>query len=273
MDRISFGSSFSSISSSISILIGTITVGYYSNYNTIILQVTSFITLIFTALKSSVGNFVTETESDSQYNMFEIIEVYNFWIVSICAIYFFTLMPDLIELLFGKEYLLSTFFLISIILNFYTSNIRQTLWIYRETTGVFSKTKYITLITAIINLILSIVFGIYFGIAGIVMATVISRMIYAWWKEPKIIYKEIFNKSPKKYYVTYIIRLLLMVVICTILWLIFKSFNIENLLISIIVKFAITSILVLIIYIILYRKNKAFSFLKEKFINKVGRHG
>ena len=116
-------------------------------------------------------------------------------------------------------------------------------------------------------------FGINFGISGIVIATVISRMLYAWWKEPKIIYKEIFNKSPKKYYITYILRLFLMTVISAILWFIFKLFNIENLLISIIVKFSITSILVLIVYVILYRNDKAFLFLKEKIINKVSQHG
>lgn len=254
----------------ISVFIGTITVGYYSNYNMIILQVTSFITIIFTALKSSVGNFITEKNTKSQYEMFEILEVYNYWIVSFCSIYFLVLIPNFIQLMFGQEYLLSNLFLISIILNFYTSNIRQNLWIYRETTGVFSKTKHITLVTSAINLILSIIFGKYFGIVGIVFATVIARMLYAWWKEPQIIYNDIFKKSAKSYYKNYLFRFLLMILIGVILSTITNFIKFNNLIISLILKFIICTLIMAIIYMIIYRKNKSYLFLKEKILLKLG---
>ncbi len=252
----------------ISLFIGTITVGYYSNYSTIILQITTFITIIFTALKASIGNYVTEKNTESQYEMFEILEVYNFWIVSFCSICFFMLVPNFIELLFGKEYLLSNIFLICTILNFYTSNIRQTLWVYRETTGIFSKTKYITLITAIINLILSIILGKICGLVGIVLATVIARMLYAWWKEPQIIYKDIFNKNVKIYFQKYILRLILTAFMCLILSIIFKFININNLFILLSIKAIICVVVVTLIYLMIYKKNKAYLFLIEKIVKK-----
>lgn len=248
----------------ISIFAGTIFVGYYSNYTQIILQVTTFLTIIFTSLKASIGNFVTEKDKKSQYKMFEILETYNFWLVGASSLLFLTLIPDFIKICFGQEYILGELFLVFIVLNFYTSNIRQTMWVYRETTGVFVKTKYITIITSVINLILSIILGKIFGLIGVVIATVISRMIYAWWKEPIIIYNECFEKSSKDYFANYIFRIILIAVMYLILREIFECIIIDSLILMLFTKAMITLIFILIVFGIIYRKNKAIDFLKDK---------
>lgn len=252
----------------ISIFVGTVVVGYYSNYSQIILQITTFLTIVFTALKASVGNFVTEKDKESQYSMFEILEVYNFWIVGASSLLFLTLIPDFIKICFGQEYVLEELFLIFVVLNFYTSNIRQTLWVYRETTGVFTKTKYITIITAIINLVLSILFGIKFGLVGIVAATVLSRMIYAWWKEPIIIFKDCFEKSSIKYFKNYIFRIVMISIMYLVLRKIFEFIIIDNLIILLIIKLLITVLFILVCFILAYRKNNAIHFLKNKILRR-----
>jgi len=248
----------------ISIFAGTIFVGYYSNYSQIILQVTTFLTILFTSLKASVGNFVTEKDKESQYTMFEILEVYNFWLVGASSLLFLTLIPDFIRLCFGQEYILGELFLIFIVLNFYTSNIRQTMWVYRETTGIFVKTKYITMVTSLINLVLSIILGKIWGLMGVVIATVIARMVYAWWKEPLIIYNDCFAKSSKDYFANYIFRIMLTTILYLVLRKIFEFITIKNLVISLSIKAIITIILILIVFGLIYKKNKATKFLKDK---------
>ena len=66
----------------ISVFVGTITVGYFSNYSTIITSITSFVSLIFTSLKASLGSFVVSKDKVKQLDMFNNLEVYNYWLIA-----------------------------------------------------------------------------------------------------------------------------------------------------------------------------------------------
>lgn len=255
----------------ISIFMGTIVVGYYSNYSTIILAVTTFLNMIFTSLKASVGNYVVSKNGEEPFKLFTILETYNFWIVGFCAVCFMCLIPDFINICFGQEYILSYTLLLWAVVNFYTANIRQTLWMYRETTGVFKETRHITFVTSIINIFLSIIFGYLFGLEGIVAATVFSRMVYAWWKEPRIIYKKCFKKSSISYFISYIRRFLLLVVVYGINYFVcmITANAVSNMYISFILKMLICVCVPSLLFVIVYRKSIAFTYLKENMLKKI----
>lgn len=251
-----------------SIFVGTVTVGYYSNYSIIIQSITTFLTMVFTSLKASVGNFVAVKNEEEQLKLFNLLEVYNYWLVAFCSICFIVLIPDFINICFGEQYILSFSVLIWTVLNFYTSNIRQSLWTYRETMGVFKKTKYITIITAVLNIGLSILLGYFFGLAGIISATVISRMIYAWWKEPLVIYKDYFKSSPVPYFITYIKRLVLLLGITTITHIVANIINIEKIYVSFLLKCIICVLIPTIIFFIIYRKSEAVKYITNNLIKR-----
>lgn len=248
----------------ISMFVGTITVGYYSNYSSILNYIVNFISTVFNSLKASLGNFIAEKSKDEQMKLFDIFETINFGLVSFCTIMFTILISDFIEICYGKEYILNNAFVIGLALNFYTSNIRQNLWMYRETTGMFKKTKYITLVTSAFNIVLSIWWGKYWGLSGIVYATVFSRIIYAWWKEPIIIFNDYFKKSSKKYFIKYIERIIFTLVQIFAFQYMFKLIKIQNIYLLFIIKGLITSIITLLIFYIVYKKDSAFYFLMEK---------
>lgn len=252
----------------ISIFVGTIAVGYYSNYSMIILSITTFLTMVFTSLKASVGNFIANKDKNEQLKMFNLLEIYNFWLVGLCSVCFVTLIPDFIVLCFGKEYLLSFGLLICAVLNFYTSNIRQTIWAFRETTGMFVKTKYITIVTSIINLILSILLGYYFGLVGIILATVISRMLYAWWKEPSILFKDYFESSSKQYFINYVKRLLLIISICCISLLICSFIPDVNIYLKFIIECMVSIIIPIGLFYIIYNKSDAMVYIKKNILKR-----
>lgn len=248
----------------ISIFVGTVAVGYYSNYSTIIVTITSFVTLIFTSIKASIGNYVNTQSIKEQFRMYNILEILNFWLVGFCFICFIELIPPFIKICFGEEYLLSQSVLILASLNFYTGNIRQTLWTYRETTGMYNNSiKYVTLVTAVINVILSIILGKYFALNGIIAATIISRMIYAWWKEPKLIFNEYFKESSKSYFVKYILRVAYMIIILLIVNFVSSYIKISNLYLNFIVKAGITAIFTIILLVLPYLKNEVMIYIKK----------
>jgi len=96
------------------------------------------------------------------------------------------------------------------------------------------------------------------------IATVIARMVYAWWKEPLIIYNDCFAKSSKDYFANYIFRIMLTTILYLVLRKIFEFITIKNLVISLSIKAIITIILILIVFGLIYKKNKATKFLKDK---------
>ena len=249
-----------------SIFVGTITVGYYSNYTMVILAITNFVSMVFNSLKASVGSFNAEKDRKTQETMFFNFEDYNYIIIGFCAICLYVLLPDFIKICFGEEYLLSTITLVFIILNFYTSNIRQNIWVYRETTGIFSKVKYTTLVTSSLNILLSIIGGIYFGIAGIVAATVVSRMIYSWWKEPSVLFRFYFNDSPKKYLLKYLVKLLYVGVIAAVLDLMVDNIVVDNEVLQFIIRIICTSVFSLLLLVLPIIRNESIRLLRDKYI-------
>lgn len=250
----------------ISILVGTIVVGYYSNYLLVINGIVSCVSLVFTALKSSVGNFIAEnSSSEEKKKLFDSIQFLNFWIVSFCSVAFVCLFKPFISISYGSQYLLENIVVWLIIANFYITNIRQTIWIFRETSGLFVQVKYLTLVTAILNVIFSIVFGYFWGIAGIIGATILAKMTYSFWREPQVLYKNVFNQSSKEYFITYFIRALITVSMCVSCYWLVELINISNWFWSIFVQIVIVAIVPNVILLLLYFKNKNFKYLLEKF--------
>ena len=248
----------------ISIFVGTITVGYYSNYLTIISSIVTLLTMIFTSIKASLGNYIVEKDKDQQLKMFYLLDTINFWMIGYCSICFLNLTQDFINLCFGREYVLSFCVLVVVIINFYTANIKQVIWAFRETSGLFKRTKYISIVTSILNIIFSIILGKLYGLIGIIGATIISRMLYSWWKEPLIVFREYFNTSPKKYFIIYMYRVIIIIIIGIISNYITNLFSYSNLYISIVSKFFISSMIITLLLGIIYRKNSAVLFFLNK---------
>ncbi|MER2227479.1 MAG: transporter [Carnobacterium sp.] len=192
----------------ISVMLGTIWVGYYSNYYLIITGLTSFTSILFTSLSSSVGNLIASSEmvtNDGQNNgrgedIYNGLSFVSFWIYGIGAICLFVLFNDFITIWLNASFTLSILTVLAIVLNFYISGILSVTTIYRNTTGLFRDIKYIFLYTATVNLILSVVLGQVIGLPGILIATFIARLVVNFWYEPLMLYKIYFQKKSNGYF-------------------------------------------------------------------------
>lgn len=200
----------------ISFFAGTVFVGYYSNYQAIVLAVTAIINIVFNSVKASLGNLFAgkDASPEKKRDAFWTMELVNFWMVAFCSTCFICLFQSFIGMSFGGEYVIPMGMVIAIVLNFYTSNIRQSIWAFRETMGFFHEVRMITAVTAVLNIVLSVVMGYFWGMFGVLAATVIARMVYAWWKEPVILFNGYLESPVRKYFITYLLRFLLFAVIC-----------------------------------------------------------
>ena len=253
-----------------SIFVGTVMVGYYSNYILIVSQIITIISIVFNNLKASVGNALSEANRNlkDNYFLFNSLEILNYWIILFFSISIFIISKPFVGFCFGKDYILNDITVFIIVLNFYTSNIRQTIWTFRETTGMFEQTKYVTCVTAIINIILSIIMGYFWGINGILLATIFSRMIYAWWKEPQILMNEYFKTSCKNYLLTYIFRIVMAIIIGGICYLLFNCVETKNFFINMISSGIICLIIPNLYILVFYSRKKEIKYLYSKLVFK-----
>lgn len=206
----------------ISIIVGTVYVGYYSNYYMILSYIVALIGIFITGFMASLGNLNAENNMESSYAMFDSLLLIFSFIGAIIACCFINCMQPFVALWLGSKNVMPFTWVIVIVLNIYLEEIMNPVWIFRETMGLFQQVKYLMLITAGLNMFLSVVFGNWWGVPGILLATSISKLLSQYWYEPGLLFTEKFKcNCVKEFYVFQIkqaiacmIALLLSYILC-----------------------------------------------------------
>lgn len=184
----------------ISIIIGTVYVGYYSNYGLIVTTISTFINILIQAMHSSIGNLNSERNMKKSFEFFNVLLLFFHWLSAFCSLCFLFVFNDFITIWIGESYLLETSVVIAIVFNFYIQNIINPVWIYRETLGLYNQVRYLMICAAVINLFFSIVLGVYWGLEGIIISTALARILTTVWYEPRLLFYRAFQQSVNKYW-------------------------------------------------------------------------
>ena len=237
----------------ISIIVSTVTVGVYSNYTMILNAVNSFLAAGISALIATIGRRRVSKTVEEQYTFFRVM-VYGFHYGSTISSYIlFCCINDLLQIVFGKEYVLSRQEVFFIVLTFFVQHVIDPIWMHREAMGLFNEIKYIMLITAGFNIVFSIVLGNCLGLSGIVFATALSRIVTTVWYEPKVLYKKSFPLYKVKDYFILQLKLLIQDVFAGLIIVsLFHESN--NSLFSIMYRTLIIIVLYTIIFMVCNRK-------------------
>ena len=132
---------------------------------------------------------------------------------------------------------------------------------FKNKAGIFVQDKYMPLIEAIINLGTSILLVRYFGLAGIFMGTTISTLCIVFWNVPRLVYKNVFNKPLKEYFIRYIKYIVITLIIGYITTILCNSVVCKSLFISLIIKGIICVITVNLSYIIIFFKSVELNYI------------
>lgn len=248
----------------ISMMFGTIFVGYYSNYAMLIAYLNGLVWMVVSSVQASLGNYVTEKSTYQFYKMYENIDYVLSLVVTLFFVCFLCVIQDFITVWIGKDYVMPNLLVISILFSFYIQNIIQTNWLFLSTLGLFRQVQYSYLSSAIVNVFLSIVLGKLIGIPGIIFATGISRLVTIFWYESKEIFKS-FHKEYKQYIFIQIRHAVTTIVIsffAFFLCLFVKSHNIF----TIIIKLFISGTVALVIEFFIYHKTDAWSWMISRLL-------
>ena len=133
--------------------------------------------------------------------------------------------------------------------------------------GLFSEVKKVMLSATVMNLILSFILGKLFGLSGILISTLISRLLTVVWYEPIILIKNKLESNVFKYYITQIKYILLFLTVTIIIHLLTKPLIVNNLLLFIL-KVLIITITYNITYLLIFKNNNNFKSVLNKLLKR-----
>ena len=253
----------------ISILVGTLSVGMYTNYSMIFNAIKQFSVQISGALAGSLGNLFASEESDQCIRVLNRMTFIFFMIASVLASSLYCCITPFIIAWLGNDWILKNLVVFICCLNLFIDFGKIPLWQSLEVSGLFEKDKNISIIGTVANLFVSIVFGIRWGILGIFLGTLVTYVIQIILKI-YLLFKSYFESSPKHYYFKWLGYSLIAILELMISKQVCEKIVLSNNIIYFFVTAGIGMIISLTINIVLFARTQEMSYfiqLCKKLIN------
>lgn len=177
----------------ISTFMGTVKVGYLSNYTVLINAIKIVVNSIFNAMTPVIGNLIIDTDDRRRREFdFRTYAYVRYLLATIIVIPWVVLSNEIVVIFWGKQYIMTQKIAILLAIDLYIHIVYSACREYINGAGLFKADKYISLLGAISNITLSIVFVVNLGVEGVLIGTAISQVIF-WVGRSAVVYKRIFG--------------------------------------------------------------------------------
>ena len=257
----------------ISSILGLVTVAIYDNYYYIFTALFGGLSIIIHGVKAGVGNNLVLESIKKNYDDLQKFDFIYMTVVGWCAICMFCLYQPFMYLwMRGKSsMLLNDFDMMLFCIYFYSINMTCVRGMYLSGYGLFHECRFWYIIEAISNLGLNIILGKLLGVTGILLATIITIVVFNYIPGTNIVFKHYFKKSPIFFYLHNMVYIAVTVgnaMICR--WT--CSFVPLSGVLGLLIKASICGLLSSGIYFAVYHKNKLFiqslSFMRNALKNR-----
>lgn len=245
--------------------LGIINAGYYSNYTIIVNALTAIIFQVVSSLTASVGNLLTEKNKDKSYQIYKKINMFDSFLTGIGICGFLAIISDFIRIWIGKEYVLNVYITISFAIYIYSDSIRRTMTLFKDSAGICKEDKNTYVVMTLINLITSIVLCQKIGMSGVILGTAIGYIYLIIYSYPKYIFKPLFNKQPKFYYLENFIYFIFIFISGLISFIISNYILVNNLIFAIIIKGILSIVIYCVIFVIMFYNAPEFKYFFNLF--------
>lgn len=240
--------------------LGVVSAGYYSNYTIIVNALTAIIFQVVSSLTASVGNLLTEKNKTKSYNVYKKINMFDSFLTGVGICGFLAIIDNFIEIWIGKEYILSIYITISFAIYIYSDSIRRTMTLFKDSAGICKEDKNNYIIMALINLIASIILCQKIGMSGVILGTAISYIYLIVYSYPKYIFKQLFNENVKSYYKDNFVYFIFILLSSIVSFFIGKYISLNTLVLSILFKGILSVIVSCIIFTIIFHKTSEYDY-------------
>ena len=243
--------------------------GIASNYTLLTTTLTSLLGQVFNGLTASIGNHNAIESKEKRFEMFNFLNMMNFWIFGWASLGIVFCSTDLVHLCFGSEYTLSIEIPIIMAVNFYTVGMMNAIWTYKHTMGLFHYGRFIQFGTGILNIAFSILLGNIWGLFGILAATFLARLFTSIWYDPYAVFIHGFRENPFTYYKKYFYYLFILTIAAVGCYFSFKLIH-GPLFVQVMLKILMCSIVTNVVFFLAFFRTSEFSMLKKIFNSVCG---
>lgn len=251
----------------ISSFFGVATVGLYTNYNMIISSLSTLFSQIVTSTTASVGDLLVEKDNyQKKFKVFDRIRFINFWLATFSGICTLVMMSPFIKIWVGEKYILPTFVLAMIVLNYFQNMMRNTYNTFKDSGGIWYEDRYVPIIESILNIIFSIIFLKVFGLAGVFIGTIVSSLALWCYSYPKFVYKLLLGREYKDYIKETLSQVLLFVTLAAFTFWVSSLIVFNNIWLQLVSNTLISIIIPNLILCVIFRKTDNFQYVRSLII-------
>ncbi len=183
-------------------MLGLTSVGLASNYTLIINTMSGMLYSMLTSITGSVGNLNVEVDLLKRKRVFDQLMLASYLIYScICTCIIVLINCFIADVWLGQQYVIDMVTIVALVMIAFQSGMNFTAYTFRTTVGCFDEVKYVYVLTAILNIGLSILMGLWIGLAGVFLATTISKLLTSELADGYYSYKRALNNKPIKYFI------------------------------------------------------------------------
>lgn len=244
----------------ISSMINTNVAGSYSTYLLIVMSVQQIVYTLKMGVMASIGNLCATADYVKKQKVFNNLRFIYAWVNCIVVSCFLVLLTPFINIWAGNSYELPYYTVVLLVINYLLRGVQWPIEAFYHADGLYSHFRIKPWIQVIINIISSVVLCKYIGISGILLGTTISELLTTFWYDVFITNKYSLHGSLLEYWKSTVMYLLVTAVISIVLIVITNQIQIENGIIDIVIKAAISLLISSIGFVLLFVKSDEFNY-------------
>lgn len=257
----------------ISMFVGLVTVGRYTNYTLIITVLQKLLMQVFNSVQASIGNFGVNKSRKEGAILYRRLQMLNFILVLIITCGFVSVINPIIQVWIGNEYLLGKSTILLMAISFYFMNYQVVSWNFTAAYGLASSMKSIPIIESIANIIVSLFFlvTLKMGINGVILGTICSTILTVGWQRPYVIYHKGFNTKFSLFLIPFLKDTLVFFAAIAAVVLMDNTLHFNGPIVTVFIKGCMSVLISLMIFFVCYFKDKDFIYLKRLTLNLIAR--
>ena len=242
----------------LSTLFGLTTVAIYNNYYYIHSSIYGIMIIVAQAMQASIGNSIASESVQKNYDDLRKIQFLFLWLTSWCTTCLLCLYQPFMQVWVGPSLMLSDTNMMLFSLYFYVLTMNGIRNLYFAGNGLWWAGKVSFILEAVFNLVLNIVLGKLMGITGVILATIITIVVFNFYFRTIILFKTYFKRSPIEFNKDHIVFFACCFVSSFVSYIATTAINITGIA-GLIIQAIICIVLPNIILLLLLFKNREFN--------------
>jgi len=230
-------------------------VGICDNFTMIVKIISTLVTTVFSSAAAGFGNVLATESMEKKKSTFENFDFLVFILFGWSSVCLYFLLIPFVTIWLGSDKIVDSLTVFLICINYYFTGQRLSFTTARTASGIVEQGAWLAIVEAGINIVASIIGVKLIGLPGIFAGTFISSIIMII-TTPIITYKYLFKETVDKYFLRFILRMLIIFIISGVIYLISSITNPGSSFVEFTIKFALCAVVPPIVFWIFYGKSQ-----------------